>query len=203
MIVESMASLARDPMTPGYVEAQLRYLANTSVKPVTYNPRPGTGEPRRGGNYAMFPVRIHNSRLIARELLMDTNGFVLIRNDTDVRDFYDETELRNVYYKEVEQLVKMATGAAKVVVFDHTIRVADRAVERGLRAPVQIVHNDYTEKSGPQRGRDILNPSEAAARLQRRFARVQRLATDRRARADVPAGAGRRREHCSGGPRHR
>ena len=148
----------------------MRYLADTSVKPVTYNPRPGTGEPRRGGNYAMFPVRIHNSRLIARELLMDTNGFVLIRNDTDVRDFYDETELRNVYYKEVEQLVKMATGAAKVVVFDHTIRVADRAVERGLRAPVQIVHNDYTEKSGPQRVRDILNPSEAAARLQRRFA---------------------------------
>ena len=170
MIAESTASLARDPMTPGYVEARLRYLADTSVKPVTYNPRPGTGEPRRVGNYAMFPVRIHNARPIARELSVDTHGFVLIRNDTGVRDFYDEAELRNVYYKEVEQLVKMATGAAKVVIFDHTIRVADGAVERGLRAPVQIVHNDYTEKSGPQRARDLLEPSEAAARLQRRFA---------------------------------
>src|SRR5258708_79084 len=49
-------------------------------------------------------------------------------------------------------------------------RVAERAVARGLRAPVQLVHNDYTEKSGPQRVRDLLGAVEAEARLQRRFA---------------------------------
>ena len=38
------------------------------------------------------------------------------------------------------------------------------------RAPVQSVHNDYTEKSGPQRVRELLPPEEAEARLQRRFA---------------------------------
>src|SRR5205807_8668257 len=90
--------------------------------------------------------------------------------DTQVRDFYDEQELKTTYYREIEELIKRETGAAKVVVFDHTVRTADRAVERGLRTPVRSVHNDYTEKSGPQRVRDLLPPDEAEARLQKRFA---------------------------------
>jgi hypothetical protein len=152
------------------VEASLHYLADTSVKPVTYNPPPGTGLPRRVGNYADFRVRVMDARPIAHELSLDREGFVLTRAETAVRDFYDERELREVYYPEMERLVRAATGAEKVVVFDHTIRVADRAVERGLRSPVQIVHNDYTDKSAPQRVRDLLPREEAEARLQRRFA---------------------------------
>jgi hypothetical protein len=50
------------------------------------------------------------------------------------------------------------------------VRTADRAVERGLRTPVRSVHNDYTEKSGPQRVRDLLPSDEAEARLKKRFA---------------------------------
>ena len=45
-------------------------------------------------------------------------------------------------------------------------------MERGLRAPVQMVHNDYTDKSGPQRVRDLLPAYEAEARLQRRFVEI-------------------------------
>jgi hypothetical protein len=151
------------------VDAAMTYLADTAVKPVTYNPPPGTGEQRRVGNYGAFRVRIHDARPIADRLDLDREGFVLARHDTAVRDFYDEAELRDVYYKEVEQLVMAQTGATKVVIFDHTIRVAERAVARGLRAPVQLVHNDYTEKSGPQRVRDLLG-DEAPSRLRRRFA---------------------------------
>src|SRR5260370_29035346 len=153
-----------------HVDAQMTYLADTAVKPVTYNPPPGTGEQRRVGNYGAFRVRIRDARPIAGALNLDREGFMLRRHDTAVRDFYDERELREVYYKEVERLVKQETGAEKVVIFDHTIRVAERAVARGLRAPVQLVHNDYTERSGPQRVRDLLGPVEAKARLQRRFA---------------------------------
>jgi hypothetical protein len=152
------------------VYAQMTYLADTAVKPVTYNPPPGTGEQRRVGNYGSFRVRIHDARPIAASLDLDREGFVLRRHDTAMRDFYDEREVRDVYYQEVERLVKQATGAEKVVIFDHTIRVAERAVARGLRAPVQLVHNDYTERSGPQRVRDLLGAAEAEARLQRRFA---------------------------------
>jgi hypothetical protein len=151
------------------VEATMNYLADTSIKPVTYNPPPGTGEQRRVGNYGTFPVRVEDARPIADRLDLDREGFALVRRDTAVKNFYDENEVRETYYKEVERLLKAQTGASKIVIFDHTIRVAERAVARGLRAPVQLVHNDYTEKSGPQRVRDLLG-DEAPARLQRRFA---------------------------------
>ncbi len=152
------------------VDALMTYLADASVKPVSYNPPPGTGLPRRVGNYGSFRVRIHDARPIAATLDLDRHGFALTRHDTAMRDFYDEREVREVYYKEIEQLIKAATGAKEVVVFDHTIRVAERALDRGLRAPVQLVHNDYTERSGPQRVRDLLGEAEAPARLARRFA---------------------------------
>ncbi len=151
------------------VEAEMRYLADTAIKPVTYNPPPGTGEQRRVGNYGTFRVRIHDARPIAEALDLDREGFALTHRGTAMRDFYDESEIRDTYYREVERLVKETTGASKVVIFDHTIRVAERAVARGLRAPVQLVHNDYTEKSGPQRVRDLLG-DEAPSRLRRRFA---------------------------------
>src|SRR4051812_43351187 len=153
-----------------YVDAPVNYLADLSIKPVTYNPPAGTGLPRRDGNYRFFDVRIHNARPYVNDLSLDKQAFILTQHDTKVCDFYDEAELTSVYYAEVEALIKRETGAAKVVVFDHTVRTADRAVERGLRAPVRSVHNDYTEKSGPQRVRDLLSPEEAEMRLKKRFA---------------------------------
>jgi hypothetical protein len=153
-----------------YVEAPMNYLADLSVKPVTYNPPAGTGVPRREGNYRDFTVRVHNARPYVQDLSLDKQAFILAPHDTQVRDFYDEAEVKSAYYAEVEALIRRETGAAKVVVFDHTLRTADRAVERGLRTPVRSVHNDYTEKSGPQRVRDLLPPAEAEARLKKRFA---------------------------------
>lgn len=153
-----------------FVEAPVQYLADLSIKPVTYNPPHGTGLPRRVGNYRDFTMRIHDGRPVAQAFSLDRQAFILTRHDTAVRDFYDKEEVRTVYEPEVEALIRRETGAAKVVVFDHTVRTADRAVERGLRTPVRSVHCDYTEKSGPQRVRDLLPSDEAEARLGKRFA---------------------------------
>jgi hypothetical protein len=153
-----------------YVDADVNYLADLSIPPVTYNPPPGTGVPRRDGNYQFFRVRVQDARPYARDLSLDKQAFILTEHDTAVRDFFDEAELKSVYYPEVEALVKRETGASQVVVFDHTQRVEDRAIERGYRQPVISVHNDYTEKSGPQRVRDLLAPEEAERRLAKRFA---------------------------------
>ena len=161
-----------DEASRPYVEASLTYLADAKVKPQTYNPPPGTGVPRRLGNYGQFRARIYDARPVAGELSLDREGFALTHHDTAVTDFYEEKQVRDVYYPEIERLVAAKTGAEKVVVFDHTIRTAERAVERGLRAPVQMVHNDYTDKSGPQRVRDLLPPAEAEARLQHRFVEI-------------------------------
>jgi len=50
-----------------------------------------------------------------------------------VVNFYDEHEVEAVYYPEVERLVQAVTGAAKVVVFDHTRRCASAARQRRKR----------------------------------------------------------------------
>jgi hypothetical protein len=160
------------PPVAAWVEAGVPYLADLSVKPVTYNPPIGTGVPRREGNYRDFKVKIHNARPIVRDLSLDRQAFVLVNHDTAMRSFYDQDEIRRVWEPEVEALIKRETGASKVVVFDHTIRAADRGVERGHRAPVRSVHNDYTEKSGPQRVRELLPADEAEARLQKRFVEI-------------------------------
>jgi hypothetical protein len=77
-----------------YVDVPVNYLADLSVKPVTYNPPPGTGVPRREGNYQNFVVRIHNARPYANDLSLDRQAFILTRHDTQVRDFYNEQELQ-------------------------------------------------------------------------------------------------------------
>jgi len=153
-----------------WVAASMNYLADLSVAPVTYNPPQGTGVPRRVGNYRNFSVRIHDARPIAKDLSLDCQGWTLTRHDTKVVDFYDDAEVRRLYYPEMDALIKRETGASKVVVFDYTLRHADRPVERNLRAPVQNVHNDYTEKSGPQRVRELVGEEEAARLLKKRFA---------------------------------
>lgn len=163
------SAVVRPPLA-AWVDAPVNYLADLSIKPVTYNPPHGTGLPRREGNYRDFTMRIHDARPIARDLSLDRQAFKLVHHQTEIRDFYDEQEVRTRYHAEVEALIKRETGASKVVVFDHTVRTADRAVERGLRTPVRSVHCDYTEKSGPQRVRDLLPAEEAERRLAKRFA---------------------------------
>ena len=168
--VRTAESAAARPLLTAWVDAPVNYLADLSIKPVTYNPPHGTGLPRRDGNYRDFTVRIHDARPIARDLSLDRQAFILTHHDTAVRDFYDEQEVGRKYHPEVEALIMRETGASKVGVVDHTVRTADRAVERGLRTPVRSVHNDYTEKSGPQRVRDLLPAEEAEQRLRNRFA---------------------------------
>jgi hypothetical protein len=161
-------------VTDGSIEATLDYYLDTGEKPFTYTGGPGSLDVRAGGGKDPRRVMLHDGRQEARDFTLDRNGFRFVRHDTKVGDFFDEAQIRSVYYPEMEALVKAQSGASRVVVFDHTLRTADDAAreERKIREVVRRVHNDYTEWSGPQRLRDIL-PGEAEALLQRRFAIVQ------------------------------
>ncbi len=166
--------LADDARARAQVEADLTYLVDTGARPVTTMPPLTGGEIRRTGTYAPYRVAIHNARPIAGSLSLDRQGFTLTRHDTNVADFHDEDEVRRVYYPEMARLVAAETGAARVEVFDHNVRVegAPDRDEDGIRAPVRMVHNDYTAKSGPQRVRDLFDAAEAEALLKTRFAIV-------------------------------
>jgi len=158
------------------VEASLTYFLDNGKKPAVYVTPIGEGEPRRDAEYAPYSVAISNARPLAADLSLEREGFSLVRHDTRVTNFYDEDEVKSVYYPEMERLVKEATGASKVLVFDHTIRVDggskqnDNGQAQATRTPVRSVHNDYTDRSGPQRVRDLLDEEEAEERLGRRFA---------------------------------
>ncbi len=166
------AVLAEEARAPGAVEADLTYLVDTGVKPVTYMPPPTGGETRRTGSYAPYRVAIRNARPIAGLLSLDRQGFRLTRHDTAVADFRDADAVRRLYYPELARLVQAETGAARVEVFDHNVRIEgspDRDAQ-GIRAPVRLVHNDYTATSGPRRVRDLFGADEAEALLRHRFA---------------------------------
>jgi hypothetical protein len=160
---------------PETIEATLSYFVDTEEMPVTLVGEPG-GSDRRVGGGASEPHRlvIRNGRPCAGDFALERNGFRFVRHDTKVVDFFDEDEIRRVYYPEMEELVKAETGAVRVEVFDHTLRTADEELRQAakIRDPVRRVHNDYTEWSGPQRVRTFL-PDEAEDLLQRRFAVIQ------------------------------
>ena len=156
------------------VEAPLRFRIKGDRKPVSYASAPGTDTLEIVEGFEWQTVSIADGRPVIDRLSLDGAGFELRPHDTAVSDFYDDDEVRAVYYPEVEHLVKAATGASRVVIFDHTVRIDD-AVQRNKRAargPARVVHNDYTERSGPQRVHDLLDTADAEIFLQHRFAVV-------------------------------
>lgn len=170
-----MSRAERVEETSPVVEALINYSVDIGVKPASYGGIDTfEADKKRTGKYQEYKVTIHDGRVIAKELSLDREGFIFVQHNTKMRDFYDETEVRAVYYPEIEQLVKETSGAKRVLVFDHTLRSADSAMREAkqISGPVRNAHNDYTEWSGPQRVRDLL-PDEADELLKRRFAVVQ------------------------------
>jgi hypothetical protein len=155
--------------TASRVEAPLNYLDVTAEKPVTFMYKTENGSPQRTYQNIKHVMSILNGRAVNERLTLDDQGFALVRHPTGVVNFYDEAEVRAVYYPEVERLVKQATGAVRVLVFDHNVRCGPMAKEglNGAREPVRFAHNDYTAKSGPQRVRDLTG-DEAEALLKNR-----------------------------------
>ena len=159
---------------PETIEATLSYLASAADPLVTYVAPPGGVDQRVGGGSETHPVVIHNGRLRGDRFDLEREGFRFVDHDTRVANFFDDAEVRRVYYPECEALIKRESGARRVVVFDHTLRTASDAQRetQKIRDIVSRVHNDYTEWSGPQRVRDIMG-AEAEALLKGRFAIIQ------------------------------
>jgi hypothetical protein len=153
------------------VSAELTYLGPMSEKPRNYTYDPPAGVTRSNIVADAHLVQIRDARPIAPSLSLDREGFDLVREASEVGNFYDDEEVRNVYYPEVERLIRQATGASRVFVFDHTVRRRVPGAEDrrdSLRQPVARVHVDHTEGSGPQRVRDLL-PDEAERLLSGRL----------------------------------
>src|SRR4030095_11679438 len=170
----TMARPERTGQSLESIEALIHYLEE-GEKPASYGGvRKSVAAQKKKGKYQEHKMTIYNARAIADQLSLEREGFILVSHETKMKNFYDQDEIRDLYYKETEELVNGTSGADRVLVFDHTLRSADEATreEKQISGPVRHAHNDYTDWSGPQRVRDLL-PDEAEELLKRRFAIVQ------------------------------
>src|SRR4051812_16085731 len=147
------------PLDLAHVNADLNYLGSMNQRPRNYTYEPPAGEPWSNIVTETHRVPIHDMRSIERDIALDREGFELLGHRSAVRDFWNEEEIRSIYYPEAERLIAEATGASRVHIFDHTLRRRVRGTQdrsaNTPRQPATRVHVDHTAKSGPQRVRDF------------------------------------------------
>jgi hypothetical protein len=156
------------------VTVGIPYTIDSGEKLVNETFGPNNIRRRKTGAQELKPMTVRNGRLIADRLSLEEQGFVFVEHRTQVTDFFDAQQLTSVYYPEIERLIQGISGAARVAIFDHTLRSGDEAEREMMliREPVLSAHNDYTEWSGPNRVREFF-PDEAEALLAHRFAVIQ------------------------------
>jgi len=107
---------------------------------------------------------------------LGTCGFALVEAPTrlEEKDFKDEAVVRSRYYEEIEAIVKTASGARDVYIFDHTLRETGaqslNARSDSKAAPVNRVHCDYTAVSALRRLLQLADEFNLAKTTDRHFA---------------------------------
>lgn len=171
-----------------FVVAQLSYLGDVEGQPAYHIYPPSSGRKPEGPPMEYRQMRIYDCRTISERLDLERQGFVLRTHASAHRDFFDDHHVRAHYYPEIEAVVKKATGAATVIVFDHNVRSVERAAQgqTGVRAPVDGVHDDYTEHSGQRRIRELLKAHGQSHLSQHRAALINAWRPIRGPVQDVP-----------------
>jgi len=160
-----LRSALSDPTEAADVRAGLTFIVRSDRKPVFESSALTGGAPHIFFETERRVVDIRDMRPFAGGFTLDRQGFELRRSPTAVRDLNADTAVETQYYPEIEALLRAVTGANRVVIFDATRRsdAGTGAANRdGARGPASRVHVDYTEKSGPQRLKDMVGAAEAA-----------------------------------------
>ncbi|MGH7102142.1 MAG: CmcJ/NvfI family oxidoreductase [Acetobacteraceae bacterium] len=157
-----------EPSPTRDVRAGLTFITPSGKKPVFESATYTGNLPRVLFETERHVVEITDLRPLASGFTLEREGFALRRSPTAVTDLYDDRAVDDLYYREVEALLRSAIGASRVIIFDATRRSDAGTGARnrdGLRGPASRVHVDYTEKSGPQRLKDLLGEAEASRLL--------------------------------------
>src|SRR5260370_16274633 len=67
--------------------------------------------------YDPHKMRIQDMRPVSSDVSLDTQGFALVEQRSAVQDFWDDDEVRRVYYPEAERVIKQGTGPNPVFIF--------------------------------------------------------------------------------------
>ena len=157
------------------VRSTLNYTRDTGIEPEVYFYDPPQGTAIRSPGDDPHEMTIHDGWDRAKSFSLDREGFVLREFHADFERWDDDAAIRDNFYNEVVEFVRRDVGANRVVIFDHTIRAKKNEKQQtaehttSQRAPVMLVHCDYTPSSGPLRVRQLL-PGEADDLLRGRVA---------------------------------
>ena len=164
-IVSIVSTQAEPPSPVTGLKAPLNFIRRQDTKPVFHSAALTNGQSKVFFETEAHSVPISDMRDIAETLSVDHQGFELLRHTTTVGNLYDDGAVKQIYYPEIEALLRRRFGADQVVIFDATRRSDNGTGARnpdGQRGPATQLHVDYTAKSGPQRAKDILGEQETA-----------------------------------------
>jgi len=162
-------------MVPESVRSTFNYTRDTGVMPEVYFYEPPPGTPIRDPGDDPHEMPVLNGWDRVNEFSLDRDGFALCEFRSSFDQWDDDQAIKAQFYEDVIAFLKREVGAKRVIVFDHTIRAKRNEKQQTAettttqRAPVMLVHCDYTPNSGPLRVRQLL-PAEADALLSRRVA---------------------------------
>lgn len=88
---------------------------------------------------------INNARLCNRSFSWRSNGFELINCPSQVSNWYNEQQINDIYYREIQHLSHDLTGADAIIFYPAIIRSQTTAQTNPDYTPIQFVHSDYTE----------------------------------------------------------
>jgi len=157
------------------VRSTFNYTLDDGAVPEVYFYEPPAGTLVHPPGNDPHEMEISDGWSRAGSFSLDREGFALKAFHHPFDRFDDDEAVRKQFYAPVAEFVRTAVGARRVIVFDHTIRSKVNEKQQTAehtttqRAPVMIVHCDYTPVSGPLRVRQLL-PDEAETLLQRRVA---------------------------------
>ncbi|CZT20557.1 related to 7alpha-cephem-methoxylase P8 chain [Ramularia collo-cygni] len=77
---------------------------------------------------------------------LDSHGFQFIPHVSEEKDFLDDEKIKNQYYKEVDQILRDATGATRAFIFDHTIRRGSSSSTTKEEPPKSSSHKEEEEE---------------------------------------------------------
>ncbi|WP_420383873.1 CmcJ/NvfI family oxidoreductase [Novosphingobium sp.] len=120
------------------------------------------GKEYNTGTYAPYPVTIHNARLSAEPITLDTHGFCLSSQPSAIHDFRDQDELARDYPAEVIAIAKRLTGADLVIPMGGQLR-SPVISGPGFQPPAAEAHVDFNTRSAQKIARALYDRTQPGA----------------------------------------
>ena len=123
-------------MTSGEsVRSIFNYTRDTGVGPEIYFYEPPHGaEPRRPGDDPR-EMTVHNGWDRATLFSLDREGFALRDFRSLFQQWDDDSAIRERFYGEAAEFVRIEVGATRLMIFDHTIRAKKKSSSSPMSTP--------------------------------------------------------------------